>query len=184
MKKDSRASDKHDEANGTGAETSDKVSHARKRAAIICGVVAAIIICICIGCLLWARFSASDQQNKAAEQAQADAKAAPAKIAKVDKRCDTNVQFSETATDKEIMVSESGGKSLTLLSGKDSSKTAIDCVLENFGMPSSLREKILNAKMDDGLKTERWKGMDVTWIYNDNSGLQLTVEAVIDENNK
>ncbi|MFC5222838.1 hypothetical protein [Bifidobacterium leontopitheci] len=158
---------------------SGEKSKRRKKTVWLCLVVSAIVVVLVVAVAvvsLWV-IPASKRAEQAAQEA-ADIKAAPAKITKVDTACDTKEAFSETAINKEIMVTEDGGKSLTLLSGKDSDKKAVECVLKNFGMPDDLRSRILNAKMDDGLKTERWKGMDVTWIYNDNSGLQLTVEAV------
>ncbi|PWG59424.1 hypothetical protein DF200_07745 [Bifidobacterium catulorum] len=137
-------------------------------------IFAVIIVAVVIAILaVWK--GASYVQEKRAEAA------APALVSKVNTDCNPNVQFSETSINKEIMVTEDGGKSMTLLSGKDSSKKTLDCMLTKYGMPEDLKHRILDAKMDDGLKTERWNGMDVTWIYNENSGLQVTLETLNDK---
>ncbi|MBW3087464.1 hypothetical protein KIH77_01725 [Bifidobacterium sp. 82T24] len=133
-------------------------------------LVAIIVLVIIVGTVVWK--STPYIQEKRAEAA------APALVSKVNTECNPDVAFSETAYDKEVMVTEDGGKSMTLLSGKDSSKKTLDCMLAKYGMPDDLKQRILGAKMDDGLKTERWNGMDVTWIYNDNTGLQVTLETL------
>lgn len=139
----------------------------------LCWGVAVFFLALIIGLTVWK--GVPYVQEKRAEAA------APALVSKVNTECNPNVEFNETAYNKEIMVTEDGGKSMTLLSGKDSSKKTLDCMLTKYGMPDDLKKRILGAKMDDGLKTERWNGMDVTWIYNDNSGLQVTLETLNDK---
>ncbi|NEG95360.1 hypothetical protein GFD17_01025 [Bifidobacterium sp. SMB2] len=156
--------------------TGQRVKHKdnrSKRHRLYWGLASVIVLALIIGFVVWK--GVPYVQEKRAEAA------APALVSKVDSECNPDVEFSETAYDKEIMVTEDGGKSMTLLSGKDSSKKTLDCMLTKYGMPDDLKQKILDAKMDDGLKTERWNGMNVTWIYNNNTGLQVTLETLNDK---
>lgn len=93
-----------------------------------------------------------------------------------DQACDPHVDFTgSTAT--ESLIGESGGRSLTLMSGKDSDKHVYQCVIRETRMPDAVRQRVESSDMNDGLQSATWNGVTMTWSVNDNVGVQLMFTA-------
>ncbi|WP_133124883.1 hypothetical protein [Bifidobacterium margollesii] len=93
-----------------------------------------------------------------------------------DQGCDPHVDFTgSTAT--ESLIGESGGRSLTLMSGKDSDRHVYQCVIRETRMPDEVRQRVEASGMNDGLQSASWDGVTMTWSVNGNVGVQLMFTA-------
>lgn len=162
-----------------------KVSSSHNRRITIAVAVAVLVVILIIaGALFWrgsrggngifpSMSSAESGQNSVMPKAKAKKH-----FAEVYQECDPHVSFTGDPA-AESLILEEGNQSLTLLSGKDSDHKTYDCVMNALEIPSDLKQKIRAAKMSDGLQEAAWGDVSVTWSYNDNTGLDLTLDTVI-----
>jgi len=80
------------------------------------------------------------------------------------------------SADGEMLVLESDGQSLSLISGKNSDKSLYRCVADAIEMPDDVRTQIDNDADSAGSSEARWNGLYATWSVSPNSGLDLYVE--------
>ena len=169
-----------DEQQCTGQEASS-----RSRKVIITSVIAVLVVILIIGGILFWRegrngdgiFSSTSSTESGQDSVMPKAKAKK-HFAEVYQECDPHVSFTGDPA-AESLILEEGNQSLTLLSGKDSDHKTYDCVMDALEIPSDLKQKIRAAKMSDGLQEAAWGDVSVTWSYNDNTGLDLTLDTVI-----
>ncbi|MBT1167221.1 hypothetical protein [Bifidobacterium simiarum] len=121
--------------------------------------------------------AASASNGGAASSSSAAAALSGAKLLEyADQACNPHVNFTgSTAT--ESLVGESGGKTLTLMSGKDSDKRTYQCVVRETRVPQSVLSRVRATGMNDGLQSASWDGVTMTWSVNDNVGVQLMFAA-------
>ncbi|PJM74829.1 hypothetical protein [Bifidobacterium simiarum] len=121
--------------------------------------------------------SASTSNDGTASSSAASAAVSGAKLLEhADQACNPHVNFTgSTAT--ESLVGESGGKTLTLMSGKDSDKRTYQCAVRETRVPQSVLNRVKATGMNDGLQSASWDGVTMTWSVNDNVGVQLMFAA-------
>lgn len=164
-----------------GTETSEGslAKRSRRKILIIVGAVV-LVVAICIGGgfgYVNHRNTVAAQQAEAAEKSRVAATQA-ARLKKANSWCDFTLGSGSdtTVNGGETTSLGDNGKSLTYSGSQYSGVTRLGCLLGQLKAPQSLASKMNATSGLDGMQSDSWDGIKVTWSYNGNSGFNAVFE--------
>lgn len=167
-------------AGASADEDAPAAAKKNKRKILAVVGVMVLIVAICVG----GGFVYVNHRNAvAAQQAQTAEKARVAanRMARLDKAnswCKFTLGDSgeTTGNTSETVSVGDGGKSLTYSGTQYSGVKRLGCLLGQLKAPESLVSKMNATSGLDGMQTDSWDGIKVTWSYNGNSGFNAVFE--------
>lgn len=164
---------------GTEADSAAVTKKSRGKILAIVGA-AVLIVAICVGGgfgYVNHRNAVAAQQAETAEKSRIAAVRA-ARLKKANSWCDFTLGSGadSTVNGGETTSLGDNGKSLTYSGSQYSGVTRLGCLLGQLKAPQSLASKMNATSGLDGMQSDSWDGIKVTWSYNGNSGFNAVFE--------
>ena len=157
------------DANPTSAEGTKK--RKSKRNIIIAVIVAFLLVIagVVYGGVSYSKHLAVQRAQEAAMIARE--KASAARLNTAYSLC----TFTATDDGETMQVADTGG-TLTYSNTASGGVQDLDCVLGSLKTPQSVISKMNATTALDGMQSDQWDGIKVTWSYNGNSGFNAVFE--------